>query len=135
MSSFSSCKPLSGTSYQGCCKRTYALTFRRAASSPIKRATLHVWLIWILKCVPDRGDYMLPYHIRRPSRNAPSRDGHELPLLSSQIRANRDPVQPVDQRRRRQSLAVTLEWKEGGKGGTQTRDSQICLSIFDIVFG
>jgi hypothetical protein len=138
MSSFSSCKPLSGVSYQGCCKRTYALMLRRAASSPIKRATLHVWLIWTWG-VYQIGE-ITRFHIRyeRQSRNAPFRDGHELHLRSSQIQVNRDPVQPVDQRRMRQSLAVALDLSKGRRErgrGRQTRDSQICLSIFDVVFG
>ena len=38
----------------------------------------------------------------------------------------------------RQSLAVALDLskgREGGEGGRQTRDSQICLSIFHVFFG
>jgi hypothetical protein len=49
-----------------------------------------------------------------------------------------DLVQPVDQTRMRQSLAVALDLSKGRKeekGGRQTRDSQICLSIFDVFFG
>ncbi len=59
---------------------------------------------------------MLSYQMRRQTRDTPSRDGHGLPLRSSQIQANKDPVQPGDRRRMRQSLVVALDLSKGREG-------------------
>ena len=93
-----------------------------------------------LECGSGWQDWVFLCQIRGQMKSPPSRDGHELPLRSNQIRANRDLVQPVDQMRMRQSLAVSQHCTSQREGkeeerGRQTRDSQICLPIFDVFFG